>query len=163
MIKIVSDAINTGKTSWMRQDYARQVKADGFFCIKVFKKDEHIGYNLIRPLSGESVPFIRRPGFLEPNWQEEYRIRDQYSFNSQGLLFAREIVAEAINNRVSWFYLDEIGPLELQGKAFAPVFTQLLDAQLNLVIAVRAHLLTQVIEKFSLVNFKIIKPWTSGA
>jgi nucleoside-triphosphatase THEP1 len=163
MIKIVSDAINTGKTSWMRWDYASQTKADGFFCIKVFKNDEHIGYDLIRPLSGKSVPFIRRPGFLEPDWQEKYRIRDQYSFNNLGLLFAKEIVTEAINNKVSWFYLDELGPLELQGKAFAPLFTQLLEAQVNLVIAVRAHLLAQVIEKFSLNNCQIVKPWVSGA
>ena len=163
MIKIVCSEINTGKSTWMRKDFERHPKADGFVCIKAFLNDVHIGYNLVHLCSGRTRIFIRKLGYLERNWQEVYQIGENYSFCKQGFEFADEIALQALDRKATPFYLDEIGPLELQGKGFAKLFQNLLDHRPDIVVAVRKPLLTKVVEAFSISSFELVTPWEDGA
>lgn len=147
----------------MRKLFAEMTGADGFVCIKTFTGKTHTGYNLLHLPTGQQASFIRKLDYLEPDWQEACQIGENYSFNRQGFEFAQKIVDQAIANKASHFFLDEIGPLELQDKGFAEIFTLLLRARIDLTIAIRSSLLDKVREKFSLENCHIIKPWQSGA
>lgn len=163
MVTIVSSAINTGKSTFMRKLFADMTGADGFVCIKTIHNDIHTGYNLLHLPSARQISFIRKLPFIEPGWREIYQIGENYSFSETGFEFAQQIVDEAISKKVSHFFLDEVGPLELQDKGFAEIFRRLLKEKIDLTIAVRSHLLDKVCEKFNLTDYKILTPWNLGA
>ncbi|MBU1108560.1 MAG: nucleoside-triphosphatase [Candidatus Riflebacteria bacterium] len=157
MIYIVSGEINSGKTSWMATDFGQQKNADGFICRKVFVGDTHIGYNLEHLSTGERCHFIRKPEFLPENWREVACLAKKYSFCEEGFCFAQKIADSALAKNCQRFYLDEIGPLELMKKGFYSLLKQLLqNRSLDLVIAVRASLVTTVIDFFELQEINYI-------
>jgi nucleoside-triphosphatase THEP1 len=162
MITIVSGQINTGKTRWMRNQFENYSNADGFLSLKNYKKNIHTGYNLLDLNSGEITPFIRKPEFIESDWNEIFRLGNHYSFSIEGFKKAEIICNRAISKPASFFFLDEIGPLELQGKGFMQIFSRLLENEMELVIAVRKPALKEVIKKFNLKNYKIITPWADN-
>ncbi|MGM0601360.1 MAG: nucleoside-triphosphatase [Candidatus Rifleibacteriota bacterium] len=157
MITFVTAEVNSGKTTWMRQDFETQTNADGFLSVKTFKNGFHCGYNLLHLGSGEMRSFIRKPGYLEKNWDEVFRIRDVYSFNRTGFDFAKHIAQRALDNKIELFYFDEVGPLELQGKGFNPLFKTMLGSGINMKVVVRKTLLEKVCESFKIKDFKIIE------
>ncbi len=163
MVTIISSAINTGKSTYMRRLFSQMPEADGFICIKTFTDDVHTGYNLLHLPTEAQICFIRKLDFLEPDWQEACVIGENYSFNQAGFDFAEKIVEAAISRQASHFFLDEIGPLELQGKGFARIFRRLLKAKIDLTVAVRIHLLDKVRSEFKLDDCKISRPWELGA
>jgi nucleoside-triphosphatase THEP1 len=157
MITFVTAEVNSGKTTWMRQDFESQNNADGFLSVKTFKNGFHSGYNLLHLGSGEMRSFIRKPGYLEKNWNEVFRIRDVYSFNRNGFDFAEHIAQQALDNKIELFYFDEVGPLELHGKGFNRLFRKMLTSDINLKVVVRKTLLKKVCENFKIKDFKVIE------
>jgi nucleoside-triphosphatase THEP1 len=157
MIKIVTAEINSGKTTWMRETFRKCENADGFVCVKTFRNDFHIGYNLVHLRTGITKPFIRKPEHLEAEWQESFRIRNSYSFHAQGFEFAWQIADQALKNQRTPFFLDEIGPLELNKNGFYDLFKRMLHEKTDMIIAVRKHLLGKVIEAFCIEDFEIIE------
>jgi len=163
MVTIISSAINTGKSTYMRRLFSQQPGADGFVCIKTFIDDVHTGYNLLHLPSQDQICFIRKLDYLEPDWHEACVIGENYSFNQAGFDFAEKLAKNAISRQIPHFFLDEIGPLELQGKGFANIFRHLLRSKIDLTVAVRAHLLEKVCKEFNLADYKVIGPWEPGA
>ncbi len=158
MIEIVTGPINSGKSSWMLADFARHDSADGFICVKVRENDIHTGYDLLRPLDNSRQPFIRKIDHRPPDWNEVAIIGRHYSFCHEGFAFAEMIADQAIKNQVCTFFLDELGPLELSGKGFAPLLTRLLHNPINLVLTVRETLVSQIAERFALRQPRTFKP-----
>lgn len=157
MITIVSADINKGKTTWLKNNYANQQKGDGFLCIKTFKNEIHTGYDLLHLSTNRQQPFIRKINYLPEIWNEKFRIANIFSFNNEGFAFAEQIANNAIQNKLCPFYLDEIGILELEEKGFYSIFKSLLEANLDIIIAVRYFLVEEVIQKFQITNFKELK------
>lgn len=157
MITFVTAEVNSGKTTWMRQDFESQNNADGFLSVKTFKNGLHSGYNLLHLQSGQTQPFIRKPGYMEQNWDEAFRIRDVYSFNRPGFDFAQHIARQALYNKIELFYFDEVGPLELQGKGFNLLFRKMLASNINLKVVVRKSLVKDVCQAFSIKEHKVIE------
>lgn len=157
MIKIISADINAGKTTWLRENFARENKGDGFLSIKTFVEDVHSGYDLLHLRTGNRQPFIRKVTHLEKNWQEAFCLASFFSFHKKGFPFAEEIAREALRERVAPFYFDEVGPLELKGKGFAPLFKQLIDAKVDLIVAIRFFLVDEVKKTFEINDAEIVK------
>jgi nucleoside-triphosphatase THEP1 len=155
MIKIISAEINSGKTTWLQNDFSKKESADGFISKKVFTDNIHIGYDIVHLPTKISHPFIRKPEHIPPKWQEAFRLSNSYSFNHQGFHFAQEIIAEAIKKNTQLIYFDEVGPLELNGKGFAQLFTNLIKTDIDIVVAVRKRLVQQVIDNFDLKEVEI--------
>lgn len=157
MIYIVTGPINSGKTSWILRDFNNHPGADGFACKKTWETGQHTGYDLFHLPTGLSCPFIRNPGHLPPDWEEAALLDNRYSFSSAGLLFARHLTQNAILNHASRFYLDEVGPLELNGGGFSHLLEALLGAQIDLVVVIRETLITQIVERFQIESYTVIK------
>ena len=157
MITFVTAEVNSGKTTWMLQDFETRDNADGFLSVKAFKNGFHIGYNLLHLQTGITRPFIRKPDYQEENWSEIFRIRDVYSFNRAGFAFAEQIACQALNNKTRLFYFDEIGPLELNGKGFNRLFSKMLASDINLKVVVRKSLLNKVCDYFKIKDFQVIE------
>ncbi len=156
MIYLLSGPVNSGKTTWVLNDFNEHPDADGFACKKVWLNGLHVGYDLFHLATGLSCPFIRVPEHLPPDWEEAARLGDRFSFNSAGLLFARHITQNAILNHAGRFYLDEVGPLELSGQGFNHLLEALLGADIDLVMVVRTTLLQRVIETFRISDYRLI-------
>lgn len=154
MIFIVRGEINAGKTSWLAADFELHQNADGFICRKVFKENEHIGYDLEHLISRERCHFIRKPGSIPDAWREVAFLAQKYSFCAEGFAFAQKIAAATNCQR---FYIDEIGPLELQKQGFYELLCDILqNGPPEIVIAVRSHLVEPVIKLFAIKDYKEI-------
>jgi nucleoside-triphosphatase THEP1 len=158
MVKIITGPINTGKTSWLVNDFKSKKHADGFACKKVKVNDEHIGYELVHLATGETCQFIRKINHIPEGWNEAFRLGMHYTFNKEGFNFAEKICDKALKNKVSCFYLDEVAHLELKDQGFAEILKRILDAKIDLVLVVREALVEKICEKFGIKEYEIIKP-----
>lgn len=163
MIKIVSADINGGKTSWMLKDSQKNPRADGFLSIKTFAGEVHSGYDLLHLKTGARQPFIRKISHLESKWDEAFCLADYFSFHKKGFPFAEKVALQAIEEKSTPFYFDEVGPLELKGRGFANLFLRLIESKIDMVVAVRCFLVDDVKKTFSLDDVEIVKPQAFGA
>ena len=118
MIYLLTGPVNSGKTSWVLNDYQNFPEADGFACKKVWVGAEMTGYDLFHLKTGLTCPLIRTFNHIPPGWDETARLSDRFSFSSAGLLLPVRITQNAILNNIRRFYLDEAGHLEVQGDGF---------------------------------------------
>ena len=78
----------------------------------------------------------------------------KYNFLKDSFDWAEKELLKALEIEPQWLVIDEIGPLELQGKGFDKIVKQLLfDSDLpetNLIIVVRENLIREVISNYKL-------------
>jgi len=154
-INIISGKIDCGKTTKLFQLYVEKNLGDGFLLRKSYDNEIYVGQQLVRLSTGESKPFSFRKGatHLDNNLADTYK---NYSFTKEGFYFAEKIVMELLENNVEPIFIDEIGPLELQGKGFYDIFLLILKSQKEVFVVIRDSCVAQVIEKFHFQNYKVI-------
>lgn len=155
MIYIITGKKNIGKTKYLKDMIKTLRKADGFITIKQFEKKNFIGYNIERVLTGEKVPFIRfdKKNINKNNIYLEY---SNMVFLKEGYNFARRIFFEARKQGYDNFIIDEIGPIELEGKLFSDMLIEAISSFKNLYISVREDIIDEVIKKFNIKNYEKI-------
>lgn len=158
MIYILTGPINTGKTSWLIDDFKKRSNADGFACRKVRVNGEHIGYELVHLKTGETCQFIRKIAHIPEDWNEAFRLGVHYSFNKEGAAFAQKITDEALNSKIDFFYLDEVAHLELKGQGFADILKRILAARIDMLLVVREALVEKITKTFGIKEYEVITP-----
>lgn len=158
MIYILTGPINTGKTSWLIDDFKKRSNADGFACRKVRVNGEHIGYELVHLKTGETCQFIRKIAHIPEDWNEAFRLGAHYSFNKEGAAFAQKITDEALNSKIDFFYLDEVAHLELKGQGFADILKRVLAARIDMLLVVREALVEKITKTFGIKEYEVITP-----
>lgn len=158
MIYILTGPINTGKTSWLIDDFKKRSHADGFACRKVRVNGEHIGYELVHLKTGETCQFIRKIAHIPEDWNEAFRLGVHYSFNKEGAAFAQKITDEALNSKIDFFYLDEVAHLELKGQGFADILKRVLAARIDMLLVVREALVEKITKTFGIKEYEVITP-----
>ncbi|MGD9344967.1 MAG: nucleoside-triphosphatase [Candidatus Aminicenantes bacterium] len=122
MIHILTGPVHSGKTTLCRrlanELKSKDISVDGFLSLAVEKKDESIGYDLFDIRKESSTPFIRKTG--KKDWQ---RI-GSYVFIPETLDKAQKIILSS--NPSDLRIIDEIGPLELEGRGIWPALTKAL-------------------------------------
>jgi len=122
MIHILTGPVHSGKTTLLRKLTAdlesQNISVDGFLSLAAKTGDESIGYDLYEIRKETSTPFIRKTG--EEGWQ---RIGN-YVFIPETLDMAQKIILSA--NPSDLRIIDEIGPLELEGRGIWPALAQAL-------------------------------------
>lgn len=155
MIVIITGKIDSGKTSKLRSVYNDSKAGDGFIIKKVYEHKNHIGQDIVRLSTGDYKSFSLKKSLVPQCWDEVYSY-GPYSFSIQGFLFANSIITDAIRKNYGPLYIDEIGPLELQGKGFSDILILALSSKKNLYITVRDTCLQAVIRKFDIHQFEVI-------
>ena len=149
MIKIITGKINSGKTSYAKL-LAKELGLCGVVSEKVFCDGIFMGYDIINVHDNHRLVLARKLGIeqmLGPcigRFQfsdEAFRIANQWLF---GALKSSEPVV-----------IDEIGPLELSGKGFAPVMT-VVNKYDNLTVVIREQILGKCLEKWNFIPDEII-------
>ncbi|HBT17706.1 MAG TPA: hypothetical protein DEB05_12225 [Firmicutes bacterium] len=155
MIYIITGEINQGKSRKLLSFYREGQKGEGFYNYKIFRDGFYVGQKIIRLTTGESREFSYREGFIPDNWREEGRFKN-FSFSKKGLEFGRNIIKNALAYYIEPLFIDEVGPLELQGKGFCGVFKDTLDAGVNAYVVIRKSCLNKVIDMFALKEYVIV-------
>ncbi len=83
----------------------------------------------------------------------------RYTFSGATFRWANEVLLEAAHiPETKWLVIDEIGPLELQGKGLTPAIEQImtnLPENLNLVLVIREKIAESVLMVYNLKQFPI--------
>ena len=82
----------------------------------------------------------------------------KFTFSVKAFERAIAVVRDATKKENGWLVIDEIGPLELQGKGFAPILSSILsDAKVSLqiLLVVRDSILNDVIKEFGLDRYSV--------
>lgn len=167
-ITIVTGNIDSGKTTFILTLYNELKRGSGFVSKKRFvgegKNLDFTGYDLMNLNTGESVPLAYKAGFIPPVWDEVCR-RGPYSFSRKGFKFGEEIIERfcdeigegcKIEIEKEPVFIDEIGPLELNGLGFSQALRKILRSRKTLYIVVRSQILDDVIREFDIVSPQIL-------
>ena len=156
MVYIIKGEINQGKTKEILSIYNRDKQGDGFVSKKIFiNPTEFTGYEIVRLSTEEKMPLAYKSQYVPSHWDEIYR-RGPFSFSKAAFVFAEHIIDDIIDRHINPVYIDEIGPLELDGKGFSTILEKILRIQKDVYITVRSHCVNEVINKFNTRDHKII-------
>jgi nucleoside-triphosphatase THEP1 len=131
-------------------------KGDGWVSGKIFLNEEFIGYEIQRLSTNEKLPLAYKKEYVPSGWDEIYTIGPFY-FSKRAFEFAGRIIDEIIEKNINPVFIDEIGPLELQGKGFCPMLEKILKTPKDVYIAVRSYCVEDVVNRFEIKNYEIIK------
>ena len=111
------------------------------------------GFDVADLLGGESRPLCRTEG--PEAWQKQGPFR----FSPEGLAFGLEALAEALRRDVDIIFVDEVGPLELQGKGWASGLDAMVERRKPMVWVVRSSLVDEVRLRWGLARSRV---WDGG-
>lgn len=155
MIHFITGAVNIGKSTYLLGIYRSLDKGDGFYNRKIYRVNSIVGQEIVHLATEESRLFSYRDGFIPQSWPEECHYSN-FSFSRDGLEFGRGIIKKAIFFHLEPLFIDEIGPLELQGQGFHDLFSSLIDTPIETYVVVRQNSLDNVIRKFGIRKFAVI-------
>ena len=156
MINIICGKKNRGKTAKIESIYAEEKQGDGFITRKIFRGPTFCGYKITRLSTGESMAQSLKSE-LFPSGEVPLYTRGPFAFFREGFAFADQIINEIILNRTSPVFIDEIGPLELQGKGHHECFKKIIQTERTIYFTVRDWCLDEVISFYSMRKYSIIR------
>jgi nucleoside-triphosphatase THEP1 len=154
----------SGKTSWCREYIDRRRKSGssvgGILSPAIEKQGQRVGSNALDLLTGEEVSFARlsRHRSLKEGEKVGY-----YTISRDGILFACRAIERAVESRCDLVVIDEVGPLELQGKGLIPAVELVLASAINVLIVVRSSLREALQRHFSDYKFTVIADLTKSS
>jgi len=160
MIFILSGEVESGKTTvlqnFVAEIRAQKIRLDGFLSLRVMDGNETAGYDLADIQEGESRPFLRRTG--ADDWQKV----GPYYVLPGGLAQAEKIIRRS--RETDFLIVDEIGPLELEGKGLWPFLKNaLFNERRRILVVVRKSLLREFLKNLAPVRIKMIDGADAGS
>jgi nucleoside-triphosphatase THEP1 len=155
-IILITGSVNSGKSRLMEQLAIDEKKkgnpVSGIIARSVFEHGYKKGFDVINVSTGRSRPLAgidKTP--------DELFTAGKYSFSRDGFNFAREALLGFHKGGAA--FLDEVGPLELEGGGYADCLIALLGSDIaRLYIVVRTSCLPALIEDYlEKLNYRIIK------
>lgn len=158
---IITGEMDTGKTTELIRLYhgLPDGTADGFVSIKAFSEQgAFAGYDLKRLATGKTVPFIRLGKAYEAPLQQESFAFDRFTFLQESLAVAEQAIRDILSDPlILTVLLDEIGPVELQGKGFCRALKMLLKSDKDLYLCINRKNLDPVEKKFGIVAYRLVE------
>jgi len=118
---ILTGPVHSGKTSLLdslsRDAERKSAPFQGYLSPAVWEEGIHIGYDLLFLFDRRSVPFLRKKG--PPTWQSV----GPYSATPEALEAAQGVIRAGAS--VPLLIVDEVGPLELEGKGVWPALEEI--------------------------------------
>lgn len=135
-ISILTGEIRTGKTTRLMRWAASQKNIDGIFQPVIDDKRfvYHIGSRTLKPLETSQTANVTSIG--------------KYDFSNETFAWSQKILSECVAKNLNWIIVDEIGPLELQGKGLEPAVSKLLADRENIKVQILCVVRDSILEKF---------------
>jgi len=116
-VMIVTGEVRQGKTTFLQtllQPLAHQkISVGGFLALGVHENDERVGFDLLDIATGQTTQLctIRPlPGALQTG---------RFHFFEEGMEKGRALLTPEINRQHDLIFIDELGPMELNGKGWS--------------------------------------------
>lgn len=159
MIYILHGSINSGKTTRMFELFGNSPAgtADGFISAKIYKEKEFIGYELVRLSNQQKAALALLFNEYHNDFTEPFRY-ERFIFAGEAFRWGDSIIKElSTAESQKDIYIDEIGPIELQGQGFAKSLSLAIAKPNNLYITVRTSCVNQFITKFNVTRYILLK------
>lgn len=122
---VVTGDVRQGKTTFLKNVLrllvSEGISAGGFLALGVHENDERTGFDLLDIAGGQTTPLcsIRPlPGAVQTG---------RYYFFEEGLDKGRALLKPENNRQHDLIIIDELGPMELNGKGWSSSVVRLLD------------------------------------
>ncbi|HOO71004.1 MAG TPA: nucleoside-triphosphatase [Spirochaetota bacterium] len=156
MVYIIHGEINQGKTTRIQSLYRELNRGDGFISKKIFKHLVFCGYEATRLSTGESTVQSLKSNLFPEN-RIPFYICGSFSFFRESFIFTASIIDDIIIKGIDPVYIDEIGPLELQGKGHYECFQKIAHSGRTVYCTARNSCLEKIISGFGLKNYSLIR------
>jgi len=153
---LITGPVNSGKSKHFEKlvenEKEKGVTVSGIIARSVFEHGYKTGFDVINVYTGKARLLARID-----RTPDELFTAGKYSFSKDGFNFAREALLGFHKGGAA--FLDEVGPLELEGGGYADCLTTLLGSDIaRLYIVVRTSCLPALIEDYlDKLNYRIIK------
>jgi nucleoside-triphosphatase THEP1 len=153
---LITGPVNSGKSRLLEKlvesEKSNGVMVYGIIARSVFDHGYKTGFDVINVSTGKTRPLARIN-----KTSDELFTAGKYSFSRDGFNFARESLLDFHKGGAA--FLDEVGPLELEGRGYAECLMTLLGSDITrLYIVVRTSCLPALIEDhLEKLNYRIIK------
>lgn len=146
-IYILTGSIQSGKTTRLLQWSVEKKNVFGILTPVVEGKKVFMDAHTKEHFAMEAEP-----------GEEEILSVGRFAFSKKAFEKAIDILNQSVKAKKGWLIIDEIGPLELEGKGFFETVKQILSNQnsLNLLFIIREHLVEKAIDFFKLERNKIV-------
>ncbi|MCF8226741.1 MAG: hypothetical protein K9J30_12760 [Bacteroidales bacterium] len=148
-IFIITGKVQEGKTSYLeklvKKFKPRNIKTGGFIARGTFKEGRRTGF-ILHDLSGEtSIPIASKK--KQPGW---IKFRSFY-FNPDSFKAGEKFIKNAIQTNKELFVIDEVGPIEMEGKGWLKVIRLLEKTHATIQIwTVRESYLKEVMDRWQI-------------
>lgn len=156
MICLITGDLNSGKTTKMLDIFKEYPQGDGFVCPKVYTNGIFCRYDIRHLQSGHTIPFAYPVDSVPENWDEQIHY-GKYTFSAQAFSFAETIADKSLKVHISPFFLDEIGPLELDlHEGFYSILKKILSHDVDFYISIRKSRMNDLANYFDMGKTHII-------
>ncbi len=144
---ILTGSINSGKTTKLMQWAVVQKNIDGIFQPVIDDK------RFIYHISSRTLKILETTKTKPEN---EIIIIGKYKFRKSVFDWAQSILIDCLGKKFDWIIIDEIGPLELEGKGLEPtiskIFNEIDKLNANVLCVVRDSILEKFVKHYKLEN-----------
>jgi nucleoside-triphosphatase len=163
MIILLSGSINSGKSSTIykivQQLLQEKLLVGGIVSLPILQEGRKAGYEAVCLLTHKTT-HLAQLNSLVPNPAPDDITIGQWVIFNEGMQFCYQQIEEAIQKKVQLLVIDEIGPLEIQGKGFRSLLDQILLKQemvpFQLLLIVRTNMVEEVKRLYPNHDFKTI-------
>lgn len=153
-VHIIAGEQGSGKSTLMKQllHSARSagILCGGFIAIGFWRGDTRSGFDLMLVSSGRVLPFCR------DQQQEGWIPLRRFFFSPETLATGIEEISVAMDQPTGLWLIDEIGPIDLEGKLWHDTFRKLLQAtNAPVIVTIRPAMVNNVISHFGISNYHI--------
>lgn len=152
MVYIITGSINSGKTTRLLELYKIQDKADGFVAVKNVMNHRVMGYDMLQLSTKEKRSFIVREDMVGDEFDVLCSI-GPYFFSKTTKEWVEHSLKHMVAHNEGPIFLDEIGPLELEGQCFDSIMSDLVASGCDLYITVRQAALEEVVERYNIKEY----------
>ena len=150
-VTIISGKKHSGKTTKLLS-YISELQSNGNVCAGIvaighFKDNKRCAFDLVDILGNKKQEFMTTTPSLK------FKKTGKFHIIPDGEKFGKTVLESETTLNADVIIIDEIGPLELEGKGWAKYLKQFLKLDKNLVITVREQLLDDVCKEFGIDNY----------
>lgn len=154
-IFLLKGAVQGGKTSFLSSmaDLLQKegIAVGGFLCPGSFSEGKRSGFDLKQISSGMQV---RLAGLQEREHWFKYR---RFWFNPMAFAQGENWIVESLKKQVKVVIIDEVGPMELEGRGWAGLLDRLAENDSMIQLwSVRELLVSQVLERWQIGSRQVI-------
>ncbi len=156
MVHIVTGKINSGKTTFLQEQYRKNHDGDGVLSLKIMQNRDIVGYDVYYLGLGKKKRLMMHERHYFGEFAKVGKI-GPYVYDDDRFKRTVLYLQRLIDNNVSPIYLDEVGMLEINGGGFDGIIKQLVESTNEVFLSARSDLVPLIISRYQLTNYDVME------